>query len=191
MPQFADKSALGVAAVIGIITDTKMSYTQSSWLGALFYLGFIVFQLPNSYCLQKYPIGKYIGVLLIIWGAITIATAFGGNFTELAVLRVFLGLFEVGTYPDLILNFNTLYRRSEQSACFGFLYLINGVASVVGSAVAVGIANMGTVHGLMAWQWQVVTNLQDIKIHMYVKQSELCYLGNNHNCLWLSDILFF
>jgi hypothetical protein len=48
--------------------------------------------------------------------------------------------------------------------------LINGVASVVGSAVAVGIANMGTVHGLMAWQWQVVTNLQDIKIHMYVKQ---------------------
>lgn len=83
----------------------------------------------------------------------TLATAWGKNFLQLAVLRVFLGLFEAGTYPGLILIFNTMYRRSEQSACFGFLYLSNGVASIIGSASAVGIVNMGTVHGIKAWQW--------------------------------------
>lgn len=144
---------MSVAAVLGILQDTKMSLSQFSWLGALFYLGYFVWQLPNTYFLQKFPIGKYLGVLLILWGVITIATAFGKNFAQLAVLRVLLGVFEAGTYPALIMIFNTLYRRSEQSACFGFLYLSNGLGSVVGSAAAVGIAKMGTQHGITAWQW--------------------------------------
>ncbi|CAO3644403.1 unnamed protein product [Mucor fragilis] len=154
--QFVDKAALSVAAVLGIIQDTNMTMSQYSWLGALFYLGYFVWQLPNTYLLQKFPIGKYLGALLIIWGGITIATAFGKNFTQLAVLRVLLGVFEAGTYPALIMIFNTLYRRSEQSACFGFLYLSNGLGSCVGSAAAVGIAKMGTRNGITAWQWGYV-----------------------------------
>ncbi|KAI9478395.1 MAG: major facilitator superfamily domain-containing protein [Benjaminiella poitrasii] len=151
--QFVDKAALSVAAVLGILEDTHMTMSQYSWLGALFYLGYFIYQLPNNYLLQRFPIGKYMGTLLICWGAVTIGTAFGKNFTQLAVLRVLLGLFEAGTYPALFMIFNRLYRRSEQSACFGFLYLCNGLGSVVGSAAAVGIADLGTRNGIRAWQW--------------------------------------
>jgi MFS family permease len=133
--------------------DTGMSLSDYSWLGALFYLGFFAFQLPNNYFLQRFPVGKYLGTLLVLWGATTIATAFGKNFAQLSVLRVLLGLFEAGTYPALIIIFNTLYRRSEQSACFGFLYLSNGVGAMVGSASSVGIAKMGDLYGIRAWQW--------------------------------------
>lgn len=142
-----------MAAVVGMLQATHVSLSQFSWLGAIFYLGYFVAQLPNAYLLQKFPIGKYLGVLLIGWGAITLATAFGKNFAQLAILRVFLGVFEAGTYPALIMIFNTLYRRSEQSACFGFLYLFNGLGSVVGSAAAVGIAQMGTRGAVTSWQW--------------------------------------
>lgn len=109
--------------------------------------------MPNNIALQRFPVGKYLSALLIIWGAVTIGTGFGKNFAQLAVLRVLLGIFEAGSYPGLIIIFNTMYRRSEQSACFGFLYLSNGVAAVVGSAAAVGIVKMGTVHSIKAWQW--------------------------------------
>lgn len=64
-----------------------------------------------------------------------------------------LGICEAGTYPGLILVVNTLYRRSEQSAVVGALYLSNGVAAMVGSAFSVGVASMGTQHGIHAWQW--------------------------------------
>lgn len=130
-----------------------MTLSQYSWLSALFYLGYLVFQLPNNYFLQKFPIGKYLGVLLFCWGIVTIGTAFCKNFVQLSILRVFLGLFEAGTYPALLIIFNTMYRRSEQSACFGFLYVCNGLASVIGSASGVSIAKIGTKAGIKAWQW--------------------------------------
>ncbi|KAI9478365.1 MAG: major facilitator superfamily domain-containing protein [Benjaminiella poitrasii] len=151
--QFVDKAALSVAAVLGILEDADISLSQYSWLGALFYLGYFAYQLPNNYFLQKFPISKYLGSLLICWGAVTIGTAFGKNFAQLAVLRVLLGVFEAGTYPALFMIFNRLYRRSEQSACFGFLYLCNGLGNCVGSAAAVGIASIGDKHGILQWQW--------------------------------------
>ncbi|KAL0140001.1 major facilitator superfamily domain-containing protein [Mucor lusitanicus] len=114
--QFVDKAALSVAAVLGIIQDTKMTMDQ---------------YISNR---------QILGTLLIIWGAITIATAFGKNFAQLAVLRVLLGVFEAGTYPALIMIFNTF----------------NGLGSCVGSAAAVGIAKMGTRNGITAWQWGYV-----------------------------------
>ncbi|KAI8990901.1 major facilitator superfamily domain-containing protein, partial [Mycotypha africana] len=151
--QFVDKSALSVAAVLGLLHDAQLTLNQYSWLSAMFYLGYFVFQLPNNYLMQHLPIGKYLGSLLVCWGAVTIGTAFCKNFAQLAVLRVFLGVFEAGTYPCLIMIFSRMYRRSEQSACFGFLYLCNGLASIVGSASAVGIVKIGVKNGIKPWQW--------------------------------------
>jgi MFS family permease len=147
-----DKAALSVAAILGIMQDTGMSYSQYSWLGSLFYLGFLAYQIPNNYLLQKLPVGKYLGGMLICWGATTVGTGFCNNFAQLAVLRVILGLFESVTYPGLILILSTMYRRSEQPACFGFLWFSNGFASIIGSAAAFGIAKMKPVGGLVAWR---------------------------------------
>jgi MFS family permease len=93
-----------------------------------------------------------LGGMLICWGATTIGTGFCNNFAQLAVLRVLLGLFESVTYPGLILILSTMYRRSEQPACFGFLWFSNGFASIIGSAAAYGIAKMKPVGGLVAWR---------------------------------------
>lgn len=71
--QFVDKSTLGISAVLGIIQDTGLTGSQYSWLGSFFYLGFITFQLPNNYFLQKFPISKYLGTLLILWGVVMAA----------------------------------------------------------------------------------------------------------------------
>ncbi|KAI8877654.1 MFS general substrate transporter [Backusella circina FSU 941] len=181
--QFVDKAALSVAAILGIIQDTGMSYSQYSWLGSLFYLGFLAYQLPNNYLLQKLPVGKYLGGMLICWGAITIGTGFCNNFAQLAVLRVLLGLFESVTYPSLILILNTMYRRSEQSACFGFLWFCNGFASIIGSAAGYGIAQMQPVGGLVAWRmsyviWGIITVVTGVVVYFFMIDSpESRWLG--------------
>lgn len=151
--QFVDKSALSVAAVLGILKDAHLSLTQYSWLSAIFFLGYFASQLPNNILLQRFPIGKYLGVLLVCWGAVTIGTGFCNSFAELAILRCLLGVFESGTYPALILIFSTLYRKSEATAGIGFLYLSNGVATIVGAASSAAIAKIGTRGDIHAWQW--------------------------------------
>ncbi|KAG1457016.1 hypothetical protein G6F56_006705 [Rhizopus delemar] len=154
--QFVDKSTLSIAAVLGIIQDTGLSGTQYSWLGSFFYLGFICFQIPNNYFLQKFRISRYLGILLILWGIVMGCTALCSNFAQLAACRVLLGLFEAGTYPSLLIIMNTVYRRSEQSAAYGFLWLSNGTGTMVGSACAYGIAYINNANGIHSWKWPYI-----------------------------------
>jgi fucose permease len=81
---------LSVAAVLGLLKDAHLTLTDYSWIASFFYVGYFAFQLPNNILLQRLPIGKYIGGVLVCWGIITMATAFGKNFGQLAVLRVYV-----------------------------------------------------------------------------------------------------
>lgn len=154
--QFTDKSTLGISAVLGIIEDTGLSGTQYSWLGSLFYLGYICFQLPNNYLMQKFSISRYLGTLVILWGIVMGCTALCNNFAQLAVCRVLLGLFEAGTYPCLLIIINTVYRRAEQSAAYGFLWFSNGAGTIVGSTIAYGIAHIENAQGIHSWRWPYI-----------------------------------
>jgi ACS family allantoate permease-like MFS transporter len=109
--QFADKSSISLSAVLGMLTDTNTSQSQYSLLGSVFYIGFILFQIPNNYLIQRFPIRIYLGTLLILWGISVGCTALCQNFTQLVVCRVLLGVFEAGTYPCLYIILNSLYRQ--------------------------------------------------------------------------------
>ncbi|KAI9485332.1 MAG: major facilitator superfamily domain-containing protein [Benjaminiella poitrasii] len=154
--QFVDKSTLGISAVLGIIEDTHLSGTQYSWLGSFFYLGFICFQIPNNYFIQRFPISRYLGTLLIFWGIVMGCTALCHNFAQLVACRFLLGLFEAGTYPCLLIIVNTVYRRSEQSAAYGFLWFSNGAGTMVGSACAYGISWINHANGIQTWRWPYI-----------------------------------
>lgn len=94
----ADKAVLSAAAVLGMVEDCDITPTQYSILGSVFYIGFIVFQMPNNYFIQRVPsISKYLGTLLTIWGLVLALTSQAKSFVTLAVLRVLLGLFEAAT----------------------------------------------------------------------------------------------
>ncbi|KAI9305535.1 major facilitator superfamily domain-containing protein [Cunninghamella echinulata] len=152
--QFADKSALSVAAVLGILEDTKTDNDQYGFLGSIFYIGFIIFQIPNSYLIQRLPTSKYLGSLIICWGISTIGTAFCQTYAHLLACRFLLGIFEAATQPCLILLLNSLYRRSEQSACLGFFCMSNGLGTLFAVVVTFGIVKtLNGAHGIEAWRW--------------------------------------
>ncbi|KAI9246094.1 major facilitator superfamily domain-containing protein [Phascolomyces articulosus] len=151
--QFADKAALSVSAVLGIYEDTKISGSQFSWLGSLFFLGHLAFQPINSYLLQRFPIGRYLGVCIVLWGAVMLFTAMCHTFQQLAAVRFLLGLFEAACIPTIYLLVNTMYRRSEQTTYFGVVTMCFGLGSVVGNLVAFGISHMGTRLNIEMWRW--------------------------------------
>ncbi|KAL7318911.1 hypothetical protein PS15m_002094 [Mucor circinelloides] len=151
--QFCDKSALTVSAVQGIIEDVGMSGTQYSWLGSIFYLGYLICQVPNNYLIQRVPIGKYLGSVLVIWGIVMGATGACNTFGQLLALRFLLGFFEGVTYPCIYIVLNTLYRKSEQSRCLSFIYVSTGMGTVLGVILSFGLAHLNGVRGLRGWRW--------------------------------------
>ncbi|ORX44760.1 MFS general substrate transporter [Hesseltinella vesiculosa] len=151
--QFADKSALSVSNVLGMLVDTNTTPKQYGLLGSLFYVGYILFQIPNSYLIQRVPISKYLGTLLILWGISVGCNALCQNFAQLLACRLLLGLFEAGTYPCLYIIINSMYRRQEQSATYGFLWMSNGSGTIFSVLISYGIANISNTHGIALWRW--------------------------------------
>lgn len=155
--QFVDKTALQTISVIPeFYTDTRLVGDQYSWLGSIFYLGYLCMQLPNNYMMQKFPISKYMGVILVIWGVSLLCMAFAHNFSQLAALRFLLGFFEATTYPCLFLLIASMYRRAEQVFWFGILFCSNSIAMICGPLIGYGILHMPTVGIMSPWKWAFI-----------------------------------
>lgn len=57
--QSIDKTTLGYAAVFGLETDLALTGTEYSWLGSIFYLGYLIWEFPTNIMLQKLPINYF------------------------------------------------------------------------------------------------------------------------------------
>ncbi|KAJ6529138.1 hypothetical protein DFH09DRAFT_1094096 [Mycena vulgaris] len=112
--QCVDKSTLGYASVFTLSKDLSLHGKQYSWLSSLFYFGYLVFEWPTTLLSQKFPIGRYIGVTIILWGGILLATAGAHNFAGMAVLRFILGGFESLITPTFVIINGMFYTRREQ-----------------------------------------------------------------------------
>ncbi|OWP05989.1 hypothetical protein B2J93_6313 [Marssonina coronariae] len=111
---FLDKNAMAYAAVYGMRKDTHLVGQQYSWLGSIFYFGYLFAEFPILWLLGKVPIGKYVAICLFAWGGTLCCMAASHNFAGLATVRFVLGVLEAGILPSLMLMNSMWYTREEQ-----------------------------------------------------------------------------
>ncbi|KAF7727396.1 hypothetical protein EC973_007560 [Apophysomyces ossiformis] len=163
--QYLDKTTINYAALLHFKEDLHLDGNQFNFAGSVFYIGYLVFQLPNNYLLQRIAIGRYIGVVVFVWGMVLVCTGLVQNFSQLSALRFLLGFFEGGIYPALTLLISTFYRKKEQAARLGYVWLCNGLAGVFGGLIAYGIGRMND-HGIARWRWL-----------MFIFGAVTCFIG--------------
>lgn len=68
--QSIDKNTVSYAAVFGLREELGLVKTEFSWIGAIFYLGYMFWEFPTSMMLQRFPINYFmsatVGLLLIL-----------------------------------------------------------------------------------------------------------------------------
>ena len=84
---------------MGLYEDTQITHWQFNILGSILYVGILIFQVPNSYLIQKLAISKYFGSAIFSWGVVVALTALCTDFSSLATVRFLLGLLESTVYP--------------------------------------------------------------------------------------------
>jgi hypothetical protein len=109
---YIDKTTLSYAAIFGISEDLGLEGTQYSWLSSMFYFGFLFWALPTNLLLQRFPVGKYLGLNIFLWGVFLMCQAACRNFAQLAVLRALSGAAEACSDPGFILITSMLIRLS-------------------------------------------------------------------------------
>ncbi|KAK8020440.1 MFS general substrate transporter [Apiospora arundinis] len=153
---YLDKTTVSYASVMGLKTDINLVGQDYSWIGSMFYFGYLFWEYPTNRLLQRLPLAKYSAFNVIMWGLTLCCMAAVENFAGAMTVRFFLGVFEAAVSPGFALFTSQWYTISEQGSRTGIWFSFNGVGQIVGGCVAYGIA-VGTKHHPVAIKsWQLV-----------------------------------
>ncbi|KAE8310180.1 major facilitator superfamily domain-containing protein [Aspergillus transmontanensis] len=149
--QYLDKTAMSYTSILGLLPGTHMNTDQYSWASSAFYFGYMVASYPVSIGFVKFPIGKYLSIMMIMWAIILTCHAAASSFAGITTLRVLLGVFESAISPGFTIVVSVWYTPSEHALRSCIWFAGNGVASIFGGVLSYAI---GHVHNRLGpWQW--------------------------------------
>ena len=124
-------------------------------LGAsLFFLGYLVFQLPANLMLQRFGARRLIAVIMVVWGLVSASTALVTNAAEFYAVRLLLGVAESGLYPCIMLYITYWFARQNRAMAVSLFTLSVPIAGVLGSPLSGWIMQyFDQTAGLAGWQW--------------------------------------
>lgn len=152
MLQYMDKVTLGYTTQLNLITDLNLQGSEYSWCSSVFYFGYLFWSWPSSYISVRFPIGKYLGLSVALWGVVLTTHVACSNFGGLLTARFFLGVTEAAVAPGFSLITGMFYKTREQPSRMALWFLGNAVANVVSGLIAYGI---GTIDSHIA-RWKLL-----------------------------------
>jgi MFS family permease len=150
---FIDKTRAGNARIFGFEEDLGLKGNEFANLSSLFYVSYVIFELPWVLAVQKYGANLVLAIAIIGWSAVTIGTGFCHNYGQLVACRLLLGFLEAGLFPALTFLLSTTYPRNSQGKRVAALYGATAISGAFGGLIAYGIQLMGARQGLEAWRW--------------------------------------
>ncbi|KAJ6550314.1 MFS general substrate transporter [Mycena capillaripes] len=153
---FSDKATLGSSAILGIrhlFIPTNLSTNQ---LGTVFYLSYLIFEFPQNLALQRFPVAKWMSINVFVWAVALCSHAACKNFTQLMVVRIFLGICEGSITAGYFLIVTYMfYTRKEQTLRVGYWFLMNGFAQIIIGFISFGALHIKT-NKFEPWQWLMI-----------------------------------
>jgi MFS transporter, ACS family, tartrate transporter len=152
MLAWLDRVNVGFAALT-MNQDLKFSPTVFGFGAGVFFLGYFLFQLPANLVLARIGARRWIGGIVLAWGALSAAGALVRNPETFYLLRFLLGIAEAGFFPGMIF-YLTLWFPQSYRARFtaGFMAAIP-LASIIGAPISTLILELDGMAGLRGWQW--------------------------------------
>ncbi|KAL4819974.1 major facilitator superfamily domain-containing protein [Aspergillus spinulosporus] len=151
MIQFADKTTLNYASLMGIQKDTNLVGNQYSWVSSIFYAGYLAWQFPTTYLFRRLPVGKYTAINIFCWGVALSCHAAASSYAGLLACRLFLGAFEATVTPAFVLITSMWFRQGEQGRRMGYWLSCNGVALILMALIGYGLSAITDAH-LAPWR---------------------------------------
>ncbi|KAJ8132293.1 hypothetical protein O1611_g1331 [Lasiodiplodia mahajangana] len=138
--QQADKNSLSTQAVFGIREDTGLIGDQFNWLSTGFYLSFLAFEAPGNWLMQRVHTGRFLGVVMILWGVVVLVVAFAKSFTHLIILRIIQGALECTISPAFLLITGAWYKSREHAFRSVIWATSNGGVNIITGVISYAIA---------------------------------------------------
>lgn len=151
---FLDRSNLAQARQGTLEEDLKMSGTDFNLATSIFFVGYLLMQLPSNLVLTRLRPSLYLSASCCLWGVVSTCNAGAHTFTHLVVIRFFLGFVEAPFFPGAVFLMSSWYTRAELTRRIAWLYAGNALANMFGGLL--GAAILGGLEGaqdIQGWRW--------------------------------------
>ena len=126
---------------VSIEKDWGISHTQSGLLVSAVYWAIVLLTFPVSILIDRWSRTKTIGIMAIMWSLATALCALTGNFVQLFMARMLIGVGEAGYAPGGSAMISGLYPLEKRSKMMGLwnasIPLGTAIGVLLGGIIAV------------------------------------------------------
>jgi sugar phosphate permease len=159
---YVDRANYGFGAAAGMAKDLHIDTNALALLGALFFLGYFLFQIPGAAYAERRSAKKLIFWSMIAWGILASGLGFIHNLSLLFVDRFLLGAVESAVMPALLILISHWFTGPERSRANTILILGNPITVLWMSVISgylthsIGWRGMFIAEGVPSVLWAVV-----------------------------------
>jgi len=150
---YIDRVNVGFAK-LQMLGDLHFSETIYGWGAGLFFVGYILCEIPSNVILQRVGARIWIARIMLTWGLLSGATMLVHSPQSYYIVRFLLGVAEAGFMPGALFFFSSWYPLHRRSRITALFMLGIPLSSVIGAPLSGWImAECQGQAGLAGWQW--------------------------------------
>ncbi|OAL46979.1 MFS general substrate transporter [Pyrenochaeta sp. DS3sAY3a] len=149
-----DRANIGNAKIEGMVEDLGLSSIQWNIVLSVFFVPYILLEVPSNMLLKKFKRPSYyLGILIVCWGIVMTMMGIVKNFSGLLVTRILLGVFEAGFFPGAVYLCSYWYMPRDLATRISYFYCASALSGAFSGLLAAAIAKMDGVGGYEGWRW--------------------------------------
>ena len=149
---YLDRVNLGFAALT-MNADLKFSPLVFAWGAGIFFIGYVLFEVPSNLALEKFGASRWIARIMVTWGIVSMLMVTVSGEVSFYVLRFLLGVAEAGFFPGIILYLTYWYPAEYRARFLAAFGIAVPISTVIGAPISGLLLGLDGVAGLKGWQW--------------------------------------
>ena len=149
---YVDRVNAGFAA-LQMNKDLGLTQAAFGLGGGLFFIAYIIFEVPSNLAMQKVGARIWIARIMISWGIVGILSAFAVGPITFYLGRFLLGAAEAGFFPGVILFLTYWFPAAYRAQIVAVFMVAIPLSSFLGSPISGALLTMDGLLGLRGWQW--------------------------------------
>ncbi|MGI8716354.1 MAG: MFS transporter [Lapillicoccus sp.] len=124
---YLDRSNYSIAVAGGMKEDLDITGGVAALIGATFFLGYFLFQIPGALYAERRSVRTLIFWSLLSWGALASLQGLVSSVGLLLVIRFFIGVVEAAVLPAMVIFLAHWFTKAERGRANTYLILGNPV----------------------------------------------------------------
>lgn len=177
---YVDRTNVSLAldpSISSMMKDLGMDDRLKGEAAGIFFLGYMLLQIPSGYWASHWSPRKLISLCLLGWGVCAVGCGLAQSFRQFACMRFLLGVTESGVFPATLVMLANWFPRAERAranACWTLCQLV----AIVGTSPLTGWL-------IGAYGWRTTLMLEGALPFLWLPLWWFCIRDHPAEAAWL------